>query len=381
MGFVDSAVRLAVHQLLNQQIDIANGSPTVVARANNLGVSGKSLTNWLDATTKHVDLGYDPKLVKTDSTILGKLSDFATVQTRALDIRAAQGPIKPPQASDRAPIAHLCKIVARQKDGELRYGTGFRMTSRLVLTCRHVLPSEMALCESVDFKFPAHVSGSDDGPTIRAVQVFQATREADHARILLGSPTRDRKVETGDWSEPPTDGDESLDFALLEINYDLSENWEVRIEGSREEVGEQNLFKIITQQNKKLPHGSHPLEPHPSEMSAPDLLGKPVHLRLITDDLEERDYGFQVSRVHEQMQRVRYRQERTVQGDSGAPLVEQGDDDRQLVVAIHNAQIDKEGQAVPIGPILRKIAGPQLDPSHKAELASFGWFPTDVAGI
>ncbi|MEW6038829.1 MAG: hypothetical protein AB1648_11340 [Pseudomonadota bacterium] len=384
MGFVssfkDQAIRTVVSELLASQSETTNYQS--IARAHDLGVRGRTLERWVRAVQDGLNLSGDKTLQRVDARIMEDLGVSPAVQVRTRDVRASKTRLRSASTSKQPPIldlppAHLCRVLHYGDDtapssAPRGSGTGFRLTDRLILTCRHVLPEQIADCTKVVFKFPvfnSEYAQSSPGAQIHLVKSYESTRIADHASVLLESPQGGD--ETDDWSSGASlPAEKSFDFALLEINYDKPPKWEVRIEGTLRDIGSVNLHMFITE----LKEGTPPLDPPVAPLSAEELANHPVEVRLITDGLWYRSLPGGISMVNPKVQRVRYNQKGTERGDSGAPLVEIRDG-HAIVVAIHQAATDQGGQAIPIGPILESIYDSNLDQTHKTELESFGWLP------
>lgn len=380
---LNQALRVAASDVLESALKSRQGDVEALVRDNDLNVSSKSLKRWINAVDAQQDISENRFLKRIDAKILNSFAEIPGIQVRARDVRAKRSlerirgdEVAALTASGEPPLAHLCRVLCYKTDDPthrvpVSSGTGFRLTNRLVLTCRHVLPTDISDCK-VLFKFPEYDSeylGEAKDTPIHAVKVYEATRTAGHACVLLESPKREDKIETADWNgATPHYKKDSYDFALLEIDYNTAPKWQIRVEGTLDHLGPLNLYQVL----RELKRGTPPLSPPNAPYSASELLDLSVEVRLITKELWYDTLHGGISKANEAAQRVRYNQKGTKFGDSGAPLVEVIDE-QVNVVAIHQGQTRQGGQAVPVGPILETIRDSSLDDTHKDELVSFGW--------
>ncbi len=405
MGFAKwasttAAMRLATSELVRQALDTGNVDLSAIIKDNDLRVRPSSIEKWIDAIDQGGDIKADPSLERIDEKIMDAMADSPSVEIRARDVKARQTlsrlqgeattdpseNVTSPHATATvdAPLADICRVQCYPIDGDSHHapissGTGFRLSSRLVLTCRHVLPPDPATC-NVLFKFPeydsVHLDPNTETPT-HAVKVHHATMTAGHVNILEESPQRPEAVEIETWASNGSSAgmnydSDALDFALLEIDYAASPMWELRLEGTLDNLGYVNLYQFIDQLKRGMP----PLFPPTSPPFADELLERSVEVRLITEKLWYRELSGAITRINSEAQRVRHTQREVQRGDSGAPVLETSQNKAQ-VVAIHHAETEQGGQAIPIGPILEQIQTSSVSQSHRHELISFGWLPPD----
>jgi hypothetical protein len=386
-SFSEKVARAVAADLLKRGERLEGVDYELLTRINALGVDAQSLKRWINAIREGQDVSADRRLKQVDAKIMGEIGGSAPIQVRARDARGS-GDVAwstthaleeriPPKTYD-GPPADLCRVWHfGESDGARQMapkgsGTGFRLTNRLVLTCRHVLPEDVGDCKKVLFKFPVYDSEQLGHPTqtpMHLVKVYEASQSAGHVRILLESPQRGD--ETVEWNGAgPGAASDSLDFALLEIDDRTESRWEVRIGGSLKAIGSVNLYMLIATFERGIP----PLYAPVSPPSAEELNHRGVEVRVITPELWYRSLAGGITLANDRLQRVRYTQHSTDYGDSGAPLVEVNGE-RATVVAIHQARTPQGGQAIPIGPILESIFHSNIDRSHKEDLRNFGWLP------
>lgn len=375
--FKDQAVRMVASELFDLAANTAKTTYKALAQEEFADVKGTDLKRWITAIRDNSDLLGNKTLQSIDAKILDDIATKPAFQSKARDFRANASlkltdnynldPPADPPPTDLCRILHFDK-----KNSQQGSGTGFRLTNRLVLTCRHVLPDSIGTCNKVQFKFPVFY-GKDKNSNlmIHLIKVYETTKEFNHARILVGSDGRGEAIEISEWDENEINNPENaLDFALLEINYDVKPKWEINLSGTADDIDNVNISTVT-----KIKSEIKPLFAPTTPFFADELNDRPVELRLITDQLWYKELPGAINEVNPNIERVRYIQAGGTRGDSGAPLVEISGD-RATVVAIHQAGLNgKSGQAVPIGPILEFIRDSNLDQGHKIELASFGWLP------
>lgn len=377
-AFKDQAVRMAASELFDLAANTATTTYKTLAQEEFADVKGAELKRWITAIQDNPNLPGNKSFQRINAKIMEEIATKPTIQSKARDFRANESlkltdnyNLDPPQDP---PPTDLCRILHFDSTDAIQgSGTGFRLTHRLVLTCRHVLPDSIGTCKKVQLKFPVfNGKFKNTDVWIHLIKVYETTKEFNHARILVGSEGRGDVVETSKWDGNEINKPENaLDFALLEINYDVKPKWEIHLSGTADDVDQVNIFSLITRTKSEI----KPLFAPTTPFFADELDERPIELRLITDQLWYEESPGAINKVNPNVERVRYIQNGAVRGDSGAPLVEVSSD-RATVVAIHQAGLKgKSGQAVPIGPILETIRDSSLDQGHKIELASFGWLP------
>ncbi|MEZ5328788.1 MAG: trypsin-like peptidase domain-containing protein [Verrucomicrobiales bacterium] len=261
----------------------------------------------------------------------------------------------------------ICRIECYDKEKSLAsFGTGFRISPRLVLTCRHLFPLSLRDLSKVTLFFNGERS---HGLKNR----LESVTFSHHLRAEAYQ--HDGKVHL--WHESPVFETEeefksgNRDLALIEIAPE-SKVWGISLEAESSVLQSVTTFDVLAQaQDRSM---GFPLKPqlHASLNEKSEQSYKMV--RIHPSGGHREDFGT----TNSESVLAWHRTKRTEEGDSGSPLVE---DLGWGLIGMHHSrgsvagEDEKRGRFVHIHEILKSLKGDQnlVDSSHAQELKAAGW--------